>query len=109
MNQRNGSDHELDNTPIDEEDEAALAAIAEGVRAAREGRVTPPTRSSKAGCSLEFRILYTDPALADLHDLMRWSWDRHPKTIRPAGMETAEFSMARSGFTITSTNSARRS
>jgi predicted transcriptional regulator len=40
MDQFNGSEHELPETLIDE-DEATLAAIDEGIRAADEGRVTP--------------------------------------------------------------------
>lgn len=41
MNQFNGSDHELPETLIDEEDEATLAAIAQGMRDVQEGRLVP--------------------------------------------------------------------
>jgi len=41
MDQFNGSDHELPDTLVDEDDEATLEAIAEGMRAAREGRLVP--------------------------------------------------------------------
>jgi plasmid stabilization system protein ParE len=34
---------------------------------------------------LEFRIPFTEPALADLRDLMRWSWDNHPETSERLG------------------------
>lgn len=29
---------------------------------------------------MDFKLLYTDPALADLEAVMRWSWDIHPAT-----------------------------
>jgi predicted transcriptional regulator len=41
MLQSNGSDREFAETPMDDEDEATLAAIAEGIRAADEGRLVP--------------------------------------------------------------------
>lgn len=27
---------------------------------------------------MDFKILYTEPALADLETVMRWSWEKHP-------------------------------
>ncbi len=42
MDQFNGSDHEPDNSLIDEEeDEATRAAIAQGMRDVEEGRLVP--------------------------------------------------------------------
>jgi plasmid stabilization system protein ParE len=29
---------------------------------------------------VDFQVLYTQPALADLEDLMRWLWRNHPDT-----------------------------
>lgn len=34
---------------------------------------------------MDFRILYTEPALADLRALMRWSWENHPETTESFG------------------------
>lgn len=41
MDQFSGSDHELPDALLDEEDEATLAAVDEGIRAADEGRLVP--------------------------------------------------------------------
>jgi plasmid stabilization system protein ParE len=27
---------------------------------------------------VDFQVLYTEPALADLEEVMRWSWQNHP-------------------------------
>jgi plasmid stabilization system protein ParE len=29
---------------------------------------------------VDFRILYTRPALTDLHQILAWSWENHPAT-----------------------------
>ena len=29
---------------------------------------------------MDFKVLYTEPALADLQDILAWSWERHPGT-----------------------------
>ena len=29
---------------------------------------------------MDFRILYTSPALTDLHQILAWSWENHPAT-----------------------------
>jgi plasmid stabilization system protein ParE len=29
---------------------------------------------------VDFQVLYTEPALADLEEVMRWSWQNHPGT-----------------------------
>jgi plasmid stabilization system protein ParE len=29
---------------------------------------------------VDFQVLYTEPALADLEEVMRWSWQNHPET-----------------------------
>ena len=32
---------------------------------------------------MDFRILYTRPALTDLHQILAWSWENHPDTTEP--------------------------
>jgi plasmid stabilization system protein ParE len=29
---------------------------------------------------VDFQVLYTEPSLADLAEIMRWSWQNHPAT-----------------------------
>lgn len=29
---------------------------------------------------MDFKLLYTDPALKDLADIFEWSWEKHPGT-----------------------------
>ncbi len=29
---------------------------------------------------MDFQVFYTEPALADLAEVMRWSWQNHPGT-----------------------------
>jgi len=29
---------------------------------------------------MDFKVLYTEPALADLDAVMHWSWEKHPAT-----------------------------
>ena len=29
---------------------------------------------------MDFQVVYTEPALADLQEVMAWSWERHPGT-----------------------------
>jgi plasmid stabilization system protein ParE len=29
---------------------------------------------------VDFQVLYTEPALADLEEVLRWSWQNHPGT-----------------------------
>jgi predicted transcriptional regulator len=41
MDQFNGSDHELPDALLDDEDKATLAAIAQGMRDVEEGRLVP--------------------------------------------------------------------
>jgi len=34
---------------------------------------------------MDFKIVYTEPALADLDAIMRWSWDKHPEASERFG------------------------
>jgi plasmid stabilization system protein ParE len=34
---------------------------------------------------VDFKLLYTQPALADLEEVMRWSWEKHPETSERFG------------------------
>jgi plasmid stabilization system protein ParE len=29
---------------------------------------------------VDFQVFYTEPALTDLEEVMRWSWENHPET-----------------------------
>jgi len=37
-------------------------------------------RSSRAHPGMDFQVLYTEPELADLEEVMRWPWENHPGT-----------------------------
>jgi len=34
---------------------------------------------------MDFRIFYTRPALADLHQILAWSWENHPASTERFG------------------------
>jgi hypothetical protein len=48
---------------LDEEDEATLAAIARGIKAAEEGRIVPIEGSASTGSGVVYQILFTEDAL----------------------------------------------
>ena len=35
---------------------------------------------------MDYQVLYTEPALADLEELLAWSWEKHPGTTQRFGV-----------------------
>lgn len=56
----------------EEIDEETLAAIDLSVKAAEEGHLVPIERSARKTFTLEYKILFSDPALIDFEDLLEF-------------------------------------